>query len=98
MKFGILVIKSTFDLTTDKLLKMLKAEDLEQQREEQNIAATTAAKTVTNATTNPPNQDRGGPQSPLSYSTPAPSRFYCFQKFSAEQANVISFFSTLLTT
>lgn len=51
---------------------MLKAEDLEQQQE-QNTAATIETTTVTNAMTNLPNQDRGGPQSPPSYSTPAPS-------------------------
>uniref|UniRef100_A0A1I7VXI4 MARVEL domain-containing protein n=1 Tax=Loa loa TaxID=7209 RepID=A0A1I7VXI4_LOALO len=49
---------------------MLKAEDLEQQQPPQNIAATVEATTVE---TNVSNQDRGGPQSPPSYSTPAPS-------------------------
>lgn len=65
---------------------MLKAEDLEQQQsEEQNLAATVEATTVGNVASNVPNQDRGGPQSPPSYSTPAPSRFHCFQKFHEKQ-------------
>lgn len=57
---------------------MLKAEDLEHQQREQNLAATIDATTVGNVATN---QDRGGPHSPPSYSTPAPSRFYSFQNF-----------------
>ncbi|VDK82251.1 unnamed protein product [Litomosoides sigmodontis] len=49
---------------------MLKAEDLEYQQREQNLAATVDATTVGGVATT---QDRGGPHSPPSYSTPAPS-------------------------
>uniref|UniRef100_A0A915PY00 MARVEL domain-containing protein n=1 Tax=Setaria digitata TaxID=48799 RepID=A0A915PY00_9BILA len=53
---------------------MLKAEDLEQQNpHEQNLAATVEATTVENVPTNVPSKDRGGPQLPPSYATPAPS-------------------------
>ncbi len=52
---------------------MLKAEDLEQQQpEEKNLAAIVETTTVENIATN----DRGEPQSPPSYSLPAPSRSY----------------------
>lgn len=70
---------------------MLKAEDLEHQQQN---PATVEATNVGNVAANVTNQDRGGPQSPPSYSIPAPSRFYYFQSFEKTSNWQLAYFNS----